>query len=259
MPKSMAKNMAKNAWTYPRIIVHRCGGALAPENTLSGLRMAARLGFHAVEFDVMLSSDGVPMLIHDETVERTCNAEGAVADIPSAILRTLDAGHKYHRAFTGELLPTFEEALAVCQALGLAANVEIKPAFGHEEATGRIAAQVAAKFTAANQIEILLSSFSSAALSAAHHAAPELPRAMLVEDIPDDWQLRLHDLSCRAMHCAAQHLKAEQLAAIRAEGIPLACYTVNFPERAAELFAGGVTAIFSDRLDVFAADGNRWR
>ncbi|MEO8409530.1 MAG: glycerophosphodiester phosphodiesterase family protein, partial [Propionivibrio sp.] len=55
----------------PRVIAHRCGGALAPENTLAGLRIAAAMGFEAVEFDVMLSADGSPWLIHDETLART--------------------------------------------------------------------------------------------------------------------------------------------------------------------------------------------
>jgi glycerophosphoryl diester phosphodiesterase len=251
--------MAQNPWTYPRIIAHRCGGALAPENTLSGLRMAARLGFRAVEFDVMLSADGVPLLIHDETVERTCNATGEVAKMPFVTLRKLDAGGKHHCAFAGELLPTFQEALAACLALGLAANVEIKPATGHEKETGRKVAQVAAAFVEEHPLAILMSSFSAAALGAAHSAAPRLPRALLVEAIPPDWQARLQEFDCCAVHCDAQQLRAEQLAEIHAFGIPLACYTVNRPELAAELFAGGVTTIFSDRLDLFDGDGNPWR
>lgn len=254
----MPANIPQNCWTYPRIIAHRCGGALAPENTLSGLRMAARLGFRAVEFDAMLSADGVPLVIHDETVDRTCNAEGAVADMSSARLRSLDAGGRHHRAFAGEPLPTLEEVLSACHALGLAANVEIKPARGHEAATGRIVAQTVARFVASRPAKILLSSFSPEALSVALHAAPELPRALLVEDIPQDWQTRLRNLSCCALHCDAQRLHLDRLAAVRAADIPLACYTVNSVERAAALFSAGVAAIFTDRLDLFAADGDPW-
>ena len=64
-------------WPHPRIIAHRGGGALAPENTLAGLRRARSLGFSAVEFDVMLAGDGVPVLMHDETLERTTDGRGA--------------------------------------------------------------------------------------------------------------------------------------------------------------------------------------
>ena len=65
------------SWVLPRVFAHRCGGALAPENTLAGLRIAQALGFGAVEFDVMLSADGSPWLIHDEALERT--TDGAAA------------------------------------------------------------------------------------------------------------------------------------------------------------------------------------
>lgn len=248
--------MSPTIWRYPRIIAHRCGGALAPENTLAGLRLAARLGFRAVEFDVMLSADGAPFLIHDETLERTTDGSGSVAAMTLAKLRGLDAGCKHHRSFAGESLPTLDQALKLCLALGISANVEIKPAAGLEVETARVAAQIVQafvqKFTRQGAgAPFLLSSFSSIALGAARTAAPGLPRALLVEEIPDDWRKRLQEFECCAVHCDAQRLTAEQVAEINAAGIPLACYTVNRPEAAAELFVAGVSAIFSDRLDLF--------
>ncbi|MDP3036273.1 MAG: glycerophosphodiester phosphodiesterase family protein, partial [Rhodocyclaceae bacterium] len=85
--------------TYPRIIAHRCGGALAPENSLAGLAIAARLGCRAVEFDVMLTADGVPLLIHDETLRRTTTGRGRVAEMTLAEIRRFDAGGPHHAAF----------------------------------------------------------------------------------------------------------------------------------------------------------------
>ena len=113
----------------PRLIAHRCGGNRAPENTLAGLHEAARAGCRAVEFDVMLSADGTPVLIHDETLERTTNGVGRVCETPDAVLFSLDAG-------AGERIPTLAEAAVLCQRYGLLANIEIKPATGHEAATG---------------------------------------------------------------------------------------------------------------------------
>src|SRR4249920_1127368 len=72
----MLAHMEHRPWPYPRFIGHRGGGTLAPENTLSGIRKAAEMGFGGVEFDVMLSADKVPVLIHDETLERTTNGHG---------------------------------------------------------------------------------------------------------------------------------------------------------------------------------------
>ena len=69
------------SFPLPRWFAQRGGGSLAPENTLAGIRLAAGLGYRAVEFDVMLSADGTPVLIHDETLERTTNGAGRVCDL----------------------------------------------------------------------------------------------------------------------------------------------------------------------------------
>lgn len=248
-------------WTYPRIIAHRCGGALAPENTLAGLRIAARMGLRAVEFDVMLSADGLPVLIHDETLERTTSGHGQVARQTAEQLRKLDAGSHHHRAFAGEPLPTLREALETCRVLGLAANVEIKPACGHDVKTGAVVAQTVASFLSmwgsrgGAELPLLLSSFSHAALDAARIAttlsgAPA--RALLFESVPDDWFASLTHLDCRSLHCAAHLLLPDRLRELQAAGVQVACYTVNDPEQAQRLFSDGVASVFSDRIDLFS-------
>ncbi|MFZ2854812.1 MAG: glycerophosphodiester phosphodiesterase family protein, partial [Rhodocyclaceae bacterium] len=125
----------------PRVFAHRCGGALAPENTLAGLRIAAQMGCAAVEFDVMLSADGSPWLIHDETLARTTDGVGRVCDARDTDLARLDAGRHHHPAFRGEALPTLAAAAALCRRLGLLANVEIKPAAGFEAVSGEVVAR----------------------------------------------------------------------------------------------------------------------
>jgi len=234
---------------YPRIIAHRCGGALAPENTLAGLRLAARLGCCGVEFDSMLAADGVPMLMHDETLERTTTGCGRVAAMDSARLARLDAGMRHHPAFAVEPVPTLDEALRLCAALGLWANVEIKPAAGQEAMTGKAIARQAAAATS----KLLLSSFSFLALRAAADEAVQLPRALLVEAIPADWRERMMETGARALHASARALSGEALQAVRAAGFPIACYTVNRREDAVRLFAMGVCAVFTDRPDLWAS------
>lgn len=232
---------------YPRIIAHRCGGALTPENTLAGLRLAARLGCHGVEFDAMLAADGIPVLIHDETLERTTSGRGRVADWNAAQLVGLDAGGRHHPAFAVEPVPTLDEALQLCAVLGLWANVEIKPSAGQDVATGR----AVARHAAAAAGKLLLSSFSLAALGAAADEAAELPRALLVEAIPVDWSQRIAAAGAGALHCAARALTAAARDAVLAAGFPLACYTVNRRNDAERLFAVGVSAVFTDRPDLW--------
>jgi len=231
---------------YPRFFAHRGGGALAPENTLTGMALAAKLGYRGVEFDAMLSSDGVPVLIHDETLERTTNGSGEVAGTALGSLRALDAGCRFHAAFADTPLPTLEEAFDLCARLDLVANVEIKPAAGLAVETAAAVASLAAGR------EVLLSSFAPEALAAARLVAPQLPRALLFDEVPENWRERLAALDCVALHCAAVHMSAGLAAALAAAGIPWACYTVNHPEEAERLFALGASALFTDRLDLFA-------
>lgn len=230
---------------YPRIIAHRCGGALAPENTLAGLRLAARLGCRGVEFDAMLAADGVPVLIHDETLDRTTDGSGRVCDRDSAEISRRDAGCRHHAAFAGEPVPTLEAALRLCAELGLWANVEIKPARGAEDVTGRIVARQSAFARG----DVLLSSFSPMALCAARAEAGDLPRALLVGDIPQDWRQRLDEVGAVALHAAASGLVPGTVSAIRAAGWTLACYTLNQREIAERLLELGVVAVFTDRPD----------
>ncbi len=236
---------------YPRIIAHRGGGALAPENTLAGLRLAARLGCRGVEFDVMLSRDGVPVLIHDETLERTTDGCGPVAAHSLAQLRALDAGLRHGEAYRGEPMPTLAEALSLCARLGLWTNVEIKPADGHDEQTGAVVGRLLA---ATGSFLGVVSSFSAIALQAARREAPQPDFAWLVEAIPAGWQDELAALGCRALHCRAAAAEPAGVAAFAAAGIPLACYTVNRREEAERLFAAGAAAVFTDRPDVWQPD-----
>jgi glycerophosphoryl diester phosphodiesterase len=100
------------------VIGHRGARALAPENTLEGIRTAARCKAEMVEVDVRLTEDGVLALMHDETVERTTNGRGRVEDLSFEEIKTLDAN--------GQKVPSLEEALALTRELGLGIVVEMK-------------------------------------------------------------------------------------------------------------------------------------
>lgn len=230
----------------PRWIAHRGGGALAPENTLAGIRLAARMGFRAVEFDVMLSADASPFLIHDETLERTTNGRGAVCRTSGRELAALDAG-------AGERVPSLSEAALLCRQLGLRANVEIKPAQGWARQTAEVVVRQAQTLWGDDPLPPLFSSFSLEALEICRDLAPELPRGVLFESLPDDWLAVVRQLGAVSVHCDAAQLSAEQAAAVRRQGLLLCCYTVNEASQAERLLTWGVNSLFTDRLDLFAA------
>jgi len=236
-------------WPYPRLIAHRGGGRLAPENTLAAMRVGAGMGFGMVEFDVKLSRDDVPFLLHDDTVDRTTDGHGAAAAMTFGELALLDAGAWHSPAFAGEPLPTLRAVARQTLAAGVASNVEIKPCPGCDRETGaRVALAVRELWRGATPPP-LLSSFSETALAAARAAAPELPRALLLEDFVPDWDERLQRHGCIALHLDQRKLTADIAARVRDAGYRLAAYTVNDPVRARNLREWGVDSIFTDALD----------
>ncbi len=246
--------MQHRTWPHPRIIGHRGGGTLAPENTLAGIRKAADMGFSGVEFDVMLSADKIPMLIHDETLVRTTDGRGSVAATSYAQLASLDAGAWFGPTYRGERVPTFEQAGKLCIELGLWANIEIKPASGFERETASVASSLVAELWAGASHRPLLSSFQRTCLEAAQTAAPEFERGYLTDRVELGWRESVQQLGCVSVHCNSEHLTEAQADDVKRAGYGLLCYTVNDTETARRLFSWGVDAIFTDRLDLFRPD-----
>ena len=241
-------------WPYPRIIAHRGGGTLAPENTLAGLRKAKELGFGGVEFDVMLAGDATPILMHDQRLDRTTSGSGAIADTAYRDMLELDAGSWFSREHAGEPVPSFEQAGRLCIELGLWANIEIKPSSGFEAQTGAATALAARELWRSAPVQPLLSSFQPAALVAAKQAAPELSYGAITKSIPADWAHWMQALGCVSLHCDYRMLLPQQVRAVHDAGYWLASWTVNDPAIARVLFDWGVDAVITDRLDRIAPD-----
>jgi glycerophosphoryl diester phosphodiesterase len=243
-------------WPYPRIVAHRGGGTLAPENTVAALRCGLAYGFRAVEFDVMLSRDGIGMVMHDPDFGRTVPGHGSVPGTDAAALAAMDAGSWFGPQFAGEPVPFYTQFIDYCKAQRIWMNVEIKPADGFERETGAwvarvtrdsYAAEIAAGVAAALP---LLSSFSFDALAAARDIAPDLPRGYLLDRIPPDWLAQANELGAVAIHTNQKHLSRELAAEIKSAGYGLFCYTVNDPVRAREILSWGVDGFCTDRIDL---------
>lgn len=173
-------------WPYPRHIAHRGAGKLAPENTLAAFRHGASFGYRMFEFDVKLSADGKPVLMHDATLDRTTSGSGRVDALTLGELAALDAGSWHSPAYAGEPVPTLAAVARYTQANGCFVNIEIKPVPGNEYRTGAAVALDALALWQDAAVPPLLSSFSEVALEAARLAAPGLPRALLLDRLPAD-------------------------------------------------------------------------
>ena len=246
-----------NAWPYPRWIAHRGAGKLAPENTLAAFRLGARYGWRAFECDVKLSADGVPFLLHDATLERTSNGVGAAGERSWHELSQLDAGSWHSRAYAGEPLPSLRAIADFVQRNGCALDLEIKPSPGTDAHTGAVVAAEVARLWHGHERVPLLSSFQPDALRAAREAAPELPRALLLDQLPADVVAAAGALGCVAVITDHKLMDAALLTRLHAAGLRALVYTVNEPERAQQLLAvgkDGIDGIVTDAVDRFVPD-----
>ena len=241
--------MSKGGLDLPRVIGHRGAAGHAPENTLASLWRAAELGARWVEFDIALTREGEPVLMHDETVDRTTDGSGKLAQMSLGELKALDAGAWFSKAAAGERVPTLMEALATLTSLGLGANIEIKPTTGREAETGAIVAKRVAAAWPDTLPRPLLSSFKVEALAAARDAAPQIARGYLTSRLGGDWQREAANLGCVSIHCNHRYLDRGSAAAVRQAGYRPLAYTVNDAARGRQLFDWGVEAVFTDYPD----------
>lgn len=107
-------------------IAHRGYSSLAPENTLPSFRLARLNGFNYVETDIWFTSDGIPVLLHDQTIDRTSNGNGAVSSFSLEQIKQFDFGSWKHPAYTGITIPTLTEFLELCRNMGISPYLELK-------------------------------------------------------------------------------------------------------------------------------------
>lgn len=237
-------------WPYPFWIAHRGAGKLAPENTLAAFRLGASYGYRAFECDVKLSADGVPFLLHDDTLERTTSGQGRAGDKSWAELSRLDAGSWHSRAFAGEPIASFEAIARHCLRNGYALDLEIKPTPGTELDTGRAVGQWVRQLWRGTPP--LLSSFRPDALAGARETAPELPRALLLDTLWPDGLEMAATLDCVAVITNHQLMDAALVEQIHGARRRALVYTVNDEARAQDLLALGIDGIVTDAVDRFA-------
>jgi len=239
-------------WPYPRLVAHRGGGSLAPENTIVAIRLGQSLGYHMHEIDVKLSLDGVPLLLHDEVLTRTTNGKGRAADLPWSALRVLDAGGWHSVEFRGEPVPSYEETVKQFRSKDTGCHVEIKPTPGFDRETGTKVALETRRLWDGAPLAPIFSSFSFEALMAAKEAAPEIRRAWLVGQFTEaDWP-RLEALEATSLHTNHKNATPELIRELHARGYKVQLYTVNEIDTAQRWLDAGVDGMFTDNLREFA-------
>jgi glycerophosphoryl diester phosphodiesterase len=238
---------------YPRspaIIAHRGASGAAPENTLAAFNLAVTLGADAVELDVKLSKDGVPVIMHDATVDRTTNGSGEVRLLTLAELKKLDAGKWKGDPYIGEPVPTLEDVFqAVASQVWI--NVELT---NYSTPGDALVAKVVALIRAMNlQSRVLLSSFDPRNLRQARKLDPTLPLAQLTAH---DMAIYLREawLAPFAPHLArhpdVEQLRQKGVAWYHKHGYKVNVWTINDPDEMRLFIVQGVDGLITDVPDV---------
>ena len=233
-----------------KVIGHRGAMGHAPENTIASVRRAAALGAAWIEVDVRLTADDRLVLMHDAALDRTTDGEGLVEEATLAGIAALDAGGWYAPEFAGELVPTLEEFIDACRALGLRANIEIKPGRDDDDEVGRAVADLLETHIPADEPPPLVSSLSTPALDAFLGASGRFPCGVVCADaVPGDADLVRWRDRFVSIHALASAVTAHDVARAKAQGYVVMAFTVNDVETAMRLFDWGVDAVFSDYPD----------
>lgn len=233
----------------PPMIGHRGACGYAPENTIDSIRTAAEMGCTWVEFDVKLTRDSVPVVFHDETLERTTNGSGNMADTTWETLQELDAGSWFADSFAGIAVPSLEEALDAVLDLGLGLNLEIKPCPGREIETAEAALDILSRVWDDTD-KLLISSFQHVSLEVAKEMAPEWHRGFLMKDPLPNWQEMAEYLKVATININGRKTTREAVEDYIDAGFGVLAYTINDATLARNLYAWGVDGVFTDVPDV---------
>ena len=228
------------------VIAHRGASAHAPENTMAAFQRAHQDGALWIETDVKLSYDGAPLLMHDDTLDRTTNGKGAVADMKWGDIGKLDAGSWFDPAFGKEHVPHLAECVRYIVENDMRINLELKPCPGRARATSMVTLIEITKIWPEKALPPLISSFDIESLVIAANLHPECPRGLVLNTWQDNWSDLIGKVNAQSIHLEESVLTAERVALLKNSGLVVLAYVVNTPDRARELLSWGVSAVFSD-------------
>ena len=230
----------------PVVIAHRGASSSAPENTIAAFREAVDLGAHAIELDTMLSADGIPVVIHDHTLDRTTTGSGLVSRLPLQELTRLDAGSWFSESFSGEKIPSLQFVLDEFSDQ-LMINIELKNYHSPKDNLPETVIKMVHRKKKWDSI--LFSSFLPGNIRKVKAANPGAKVALLCAEGLSGWFTRsafYRHLSPEIIHPAAVDASQEYIKRQHQKGRRVHAWTVNNPMLAEKLFRSQIDGIFTD-------------
>jgi glycerophosphoryl diester phosphodiesterase len=227
------------------VFAHRGASADAPPNTLPAFELAAQQGADGVELDVHRSVDGVPVVVHDFTVDATTDGHGVVSEMRLAQIKALDAGSWFDRQFANTRIPTLGE---VFETVGnrMIVNVEIKSKSMQSDGVERAVATSIAHH--GMQSRVIVSSFNPLTLRRFRQVMPEVAIGYLsANELPFFVPWLMTGVAHEARHPHHSMISAAYVERAKRRGQRVNAWTINDPDRAVELRELGVDGIITDQ------------
>ena len=239
------------AASFPRLCAHRGLSQACPENTLPAFAAAIACGAHEIELDVRSSRDGVLMVCHDPSVNRTTNGQGDVAELDWDYIRKLDAGSRFGKAWEGVRMPRLEEVLEMADGL-VGLNLHITEV-GSGDNTVKKVCDLVIKNALTDIAYISLG--TEAALQTAHDYAPDIARACLVyqNDSPKSIATAQR-WACQRIQFFRQ-VTQDQISRAREAGLICNLFWSDEPEDAMGYVQNGIDVILTNCAHTLIAGG----
>jgi glycerophosphoryl diester phosphodiesterase len=235
----------------PKLIGHRGVKNLSPENTLSSIELAHKIGLKWVEVDIKISQDLVPFLLHDDTLTRTTTGEGPPTNFKYNEIKKLDAGIFFYKHSTKIYTPTLHEVLIFCEKNNMGLNIELKPNLGFEKKNVISIAKLLRSFNFTNQY--YLSSFDWNSIILMKELLPSAYYGLLIDDFNNNIFLsnaleicKKYNFSCCGFN--KEIINIDIINEVNMSGLITTVYSENNlkPNEANELWSKGVKSIFTD-------------
>jgi glycerophosphoryl diester phosphodiesterase len=231
------------------VIAHRGFSGQAPENTLASFKKAIESGSDMIELDVRLSKDGQVVVVHDNTIDKTTNGRGKVADYTLKELKQFDAGSWFAPQFSGEQIPTLKEVLESAKGRILV-NIEIKNESLGQYAVTDLADRALREVKKAEMADrVIFSSFYPSALARIKERDPRIWVALLYNRSWNYLPEITRGNPFSILNLRNSYLTKDKIAKIHREGMRVNVYTVNSEEEMEQFVGWGIDGIITNHPD----------
>lgn len=230
-----------------KIFAHRGASKFAPENTLSAFKLALRQGAEGLETDIHLTKDHIPVIIHDDTVDRTTNNSGLIKDYTYNEIKQLDAGSWFSSSFSNETILSLEEFLVWIQGKNVLINIELKNNKIDYPQMETIVYEMINRYQLRDRT--IISTFNARSIQRCKKIDPLIEVAWLTSKRNRKLIQDAHKIQTDAIHIHYRLLSKRLMRKAHQYNIPVRVYTLNKRRHLKKCFALQCDAVFTDLPD----------